>query len=108
MATIGKSAGLCLNWDWAMSTEISDSNHAVNPLALDLDRILGQLDSGTAVLLERTVRDALALAERRVANSGASDALGYPAGYFEATAGSFANEPLEAPQELPMQAREAW
>ena len=42
-----------------MSTEISNSSFAVNPLALDLDRVLGQLDSETAVLLERAVRDAL-------------------------------------------------
>ncbi len=91
-----------------MSTEISNSSIAVNPLAMDLDRALSQLDSETAVLLERTVRDALALAGRRAADGRASDALGYPAGYFEATAGSFANEPLEAPEELPMQTREAW
>ncbi len=91
-----------------MSTEISDSSFAVNPLALDLDRVLSHVDSETAVLLERTVRDALALAERRATESGAIDALGYPAGYFEATAGSFAKEPLEVPEELPMQTREAW
>jgi hypothetical protein len=87
---------------------MSNSSLAANPLALDLDRVLGQLDSETAVLLERTVRDALALAERRAADGGVIDTLGYPAGYFEATAGSFANEPLEAPEELPMQTREAW
>ena len=91
-----------------MSTEISNSSSAVNPLALDLDRVLSQLDAETAVLLERTVRDALALAERRAADGGTIDALGYPAGYFAATAGSFANEPLEVPKELPMQTREAW
>ena len=91
-----------------MGTEVSKSHFVENPLVLDLNRVLSQLDSETAVLLERTVRDALALAERRVADSGAVDAIGYPAGYFEATAGSFANEPLEAPEELPMQTREAW
>ena len=91
-----------------MSTEISNSSFAVNPLARDLDRVLGHLDSETAVLLERAVRDALALAERRAADGGAAHGRGYPAGYFEATAGSFANEPLEAPEQLPMQTREAW
>jgi hypothetical protein len=91
-----------------VKTELSNSSFAVNPLALDLDRILSRLDSETAVLLERTVRDALALAERRAADGGAIDALGYPAGYFAATTGSFANEPLDAPEELPMQTREAW
>jgi len=91
-----------------MSSGASESHFADNPLALDLARVLSQLDSETAVLLERTVRDALALAERRAADRGAIDALGYSAGYFEATAGSFANEPLEAPEELPMQTRETW
>jgi hypothetical protein len=85
-----------------------NENLAMSSLAYDLDRILSQLDSETAVLLERTVRDALALAERRAAYATATDALGYPVGYFEVTAGSFANEPLEAPAELPIETRESW
>ena len=80
----------------------------MSPLASELDSVLGRLDSETATLLERTVRDALALAERRRASSQAVDEMGYPVGYFEATAGSFANEPLEAPAELPIQTREPW
>ncbi len=79
----------------------------MSPLAFDLDRVLSQLDSDTAALLERAVRGALALAERRVAPAVAADAFGYPAGYFEATAGSFADEALEAPAELPLEARES-
>jgi hypothetical protein len=84
-----------------MSSEISNNSFAVNPLAMELDRVLSKLDSKTAVLLERTVRDALAFAERRALDAQSVDALGYPPGYFEATAGSFANEPLDAPEELP-------
>lgn len=72
----------------------------MSPLAFDLDRVLRELDSETAALLERAVRDALALAERRAVPTGAVDALGYPVGYFEATAGSFVDEPLEAPAEI--------
>jgi hypothetical protein len=37
-----------------------------------------------------------------------TDALGYPAGYFEATAGSFQDEPLERPPDLPFETRETW
>ena len=81
---------------------------AMNPLALELDRIVGQLDPETAVLLERTVRDALALADRRTDRSDVEDALGYPAGYFAATAGTFADEPLEVPTEPPLPTRESW
>lgn len=77
-------------------------------LAQDLERTLSRLDSETAVLLESAVRDALALAERRATIVEARDPLGYPEGYFEATAGSFANEPLEAPADLPLETRESW
>jgi len=80
----------------------------MNVLAQDLDKALNRLDSETATLLESAVRDALALAERRSAPLEARDPLGYPAGYFEATAGSFANEPLDAPADLPLETREPW
>jgi len=78
----------------------------MNALAQDLDKALTRLDSETAALLESAVRDALALAERRSAPVERRDALGYPAGYFETTAGSFANEPLDAPADLPFETRE--
>jgi hypothetical protein len=32
----------------------------------------------------------------------------WPAGYFENTAGAFANEPLERPVQLPFEKREEW
>ncbi len=80
----------------------------MSPLATELDKVLRRLDSETSALLERAVRDALALAERRASTPGAADSLGYPIGYFEATAGSFVNEPLEPPPELPLDSRESW
>jgi hypothetical protein len=81
----------------------------MSTIAADLDEALSHLDPNTANLLERTVRDALALAEHR-ANDGpaGTDNRGYPAGYFESTAGSFADEPLERPANLPLPAREQW
>lgn len=36
------------------------------------------------------------------------DSLGYPANYFEATEGSFADEPLECPPELSSEERDQW
>jgi hypothetical protein len=33
---------------------------------------------------------------------------GWPKGYFESTAGVFANEPFERPQQLPLEKREDW
>lgn len=82
--------------------------HGMNALAYELGRAFERLDSETAVLLERAVRDALALAERRATLASATDSLGYPVGYFETTAGSFADEPLELPDELPLETRESW
>lgn len=80
----------------------------MHALACELAKVLERLDGETATLLERTVRDALALAEHRAAVAEATDPLGYPAGYFEATAGSFADEPLEDPEDLPWEVREPW
>jgi hypothetical protein len=80
----------------------------MHALAYDLERTLDRLDSQTAVLLEKAVRDALALAERRSTLAPVTDSLGYPLGYFETTAGSFADEPLEAPGELPLETHESW
>ena len=50
----------------------------------------------------------LELREKRPLDAVKTDALGYPTGYFTATSGSFAGEPLDVPPELPQQRREAW
>jgi hypothetical protein len=62
----------------------------------ELDQALDRLDPQTAALLEQTVRDAVALASKRVPGSEVRDALGYPVGYFEATAGGFQGERASA------------
>jgi hypothetical protein len=50
--------------------------------------------------------DALAAwLEKRRAESGAN---GWPPGYFERTAGSFAGEPLERPPQGTAEQRESW
>lgn len=36
------------------------------------------------------------------------DAMGYPIGYFERTYGSFADDPLERGEQLPISPRENW
>lgn len=73
----------------------------------DLANALRQADPQTAHLLECAVRDSLALAERRRPATNL-DALGYPLGYFENTAGSFADEALDRQTDLPIQSRESW
>ena len=81
----------------------------MHSISQELDQLLDRLDSETALLLERAVRDAVALANKRTSVAEDVDALGYPAGYFlEATAGSFQNEALDAPPDLPLDTREPW
>lgn len=63
----------------------------------------GMSEDGVRDLLEKVAM----LCQQRVALAE-TDARGYPAGYFEATEGSFANEPLECPADLPLEKREPW
>jgi hypothetical protein len=80
----------------------------MSTLALELDRLLSELDQESASALERTVRDALIAAKQRAAAGAGTDRLGYPVGYFESTSGSFADEPLDVAPESPMHPRESW
>lgn len=61
---------------------------------------------------ESVAREALefivALKRRSGSPSGGLDPMGYPVGYFEHTAGSFANEPLERPTQLPLNPAPVW
>ena len=78
-------------------------------LAAEVDRVLNRLDPVTSELFDRAVRDAIALAERTApAETQAVDAMGYPMGYFEELVGSFANEPLEEPDDPPPKPCEDW
>jgi hypothetical protein len=63
----------------------------------------GMTDGGFRELLEE-----LAMANQQRIAITDKDAKGYPVGYFEATEGSFANEPLECPPDLPLEERESW
>jgi hypothetical protein len=77
-------------------------------LTLELERTLNQLDSRSATLLERLVRDALALVRQENPSTGAVDAKGWPVGYFERMAGSFANEPFDLPDDPPPTENPNW
>ena len=69
-------------------------------IALKLDQTLSSLDPSRASLLERLVGDALELVS--------VSRTAWPEGYFEATAGSFAGEPLDEPSDAPPSANEPW
>jgi hypothetical protein len=61
--------------------------------------LLDELKRYLAVLKERQVRGA---------NGSGQPTAGWPAGYFQRTAGAFADEPLERPPQLPFEKREEW
>lgn len=80
----------------------------MHAISRELDEILDRADSQTAALLEKTVRNAVALAVQQTGKVVAKDSMGYPIGYFEATEGCFANEPFDFPADLPLEFRESW
>ena len=78
-------------------------------LAIEVDRVLNRLDPVTSELFDRTVRDAIALADRIApTKQEAVDAMGYPVGYFEENFGALAGQPFDEPDDPPPQAREDW
>jgi hypothetical protein len=82
----------------------------MSTVTLELQATLDKLDSEAASRLERLVRDALALAQPAANCSGAErlDKNGWPMGFFEETAGSFANEPFDFPADLPLESVAQW
>jgi len=70
------------------------------PFPENLMRSLIALNSQTAAMLERTVRNAVALAVQRTGNVTANDSMGYPLGYFETTEGCFADGTFDFPTDL--------
>ncbi len=69
----------------------------MHDVSRELDEIFDRVDSQTAAMLERTVRNAVALAVQRTGNFTAKDSMRYPLGYFQATEGCFADEHLKSP-----------
>lgn len=80
----------------------------MSSICYDLEKTLARLDPGAAAALERLVRDSLALVEAQEKPSQDVDARGWPKGYFEHTAGSFAGEPLDPPADPPAEPLPRW
>ncbi len=66
------------------------------------------LDSGMQEDRFRLLIQSAVMAFQQRATNVDTDSKGYPLGYFEATEGSFVNEPLECPPELLPEEREQW
>jgi hypothetical protein len=89
-------------------TVSSDSAPADYHLAAMQAVRLTLLDSGMSEDGFRKLLEKVAMAHQQRIAVTETEAKGYPAGYFEATEGSFANEPLECPPDLPLEKREPW
>lgn len=67
------------------------------------DAAISELQSAPEPIAQEALDFILFLKSRKCGvNASAVDAMGYPAGYFESTFGSFANEPLERPAQPPL------
>ena len=86
----------------------ADSEPADYSLAAMQAVKLTLLDAGMNDEELRDLFGRVALVNRQGSSDADIDAMGYPAGYFEATEGSFANEPLDCPPDLPLEKRESW
>jgi len=75
----------------------------MNKIAKMLDEKLRSLDPKSAEALASTVLDAINQAEQKRQKSN-----GWPEGYFEETAGSFAGELLDRAQQGELPQREQW
>lgn len=71
----------------------------------ELDRALKSADAETAERLESGVRR---LIQSITKPSAIVKGKGRPPGYFERTYGSFRDEPLQRPEQLPFEKREEW
>jgi hypothetical protein len=81
---------------------------AMSTVTLDLQATLNELDAEAASKLERLVRDALALAKPATKPAAAVVKNGWPAGFFEETAGRFVNEPFDFPADPPLEPTANW
>ena len=77
----------------------------MNRIAQEVDEKLRTLDPPRAQYLESLVREALRRAER---DEIGKSSCGWPAGYFERTAGALSGEDFERPPQGEMPCRDDW
>jgi hypothetical protein len=77
----------------------------MNRIAQELDEKLRTLDPPRAKYLESLVREALGRAERAELGDSGS---GWPAGYFDQTAGALSGEHFERPPQGELPCRDNW
>jgi len=72
-------------------------------IAIELDQKLQSFDPETAASVERLVRDALQLAEKKISTAKESHRE-----FIQRIAGSFGDEPFERPPQGEFEKREEW
>ncbi len=81
----------------------------MNRLAEQLDKKLRTLDPARAQYLESLVREALDKADREAEQGKSRDSSsGWPAGYFEQTAGTLSGEDFQRPPQGELPLRDEW
>jgi hypothetical protein len=77
-------------------------------IAIELDRKLQTFDAETAASVERLVRDALELAEKKLNAVQDAAAIESHRQFIQRIAGSFGEEPFERPPQGEFEKREEW
>jgi hypothetical protein len=80
----------------------------MNPIAIELDQKLQSFDRDTAASVERLVRDALQLAEKKSAPSGSQEAIAAHRTHIAKFAGLWAWDDFERPPQGEFEKREDW
>ena len=70
---------------------------------------IAELQNAPEAIARETLDFSVFLKRRAACSPGERlDGLGYPPGYFDRTAGSFADQPLERPEQPPSTPTPAW
>jgi hypothetical protein len=80
----------------------------MNPIAIELDQKLQSFDRDTAASVERLVRDALQLAEKKPAPAGNLEAIAAHRAHIAKFAGIWAGDDFARPPQGESEKREDW
>jgi hypothetical protein len=81
----------------------------MSTLTEDLEAAMNRLDTKAAARLESVVREVIELSAHSMSEKREQpDSNDWPIGYFENTAGSFANEPFDFPVDPPVEPIANW
>ena len=71
-------------------------------------QVIAELNNAPEEVAREALKFILVLKQRSSDKFREADSMGYPAGYFERTSGSFAKEPLERPAQASLDPAPVW